>query len=330
MWGDSPARVLDDVAAARARKQMAEREKTSKTNTTWNVDVPKDGAKPIAKPVVAEKEKPKAPASADPMKNPPTVAKTEPLPALPDAVGSAQAADKARQLMRDGRKALRDGQIEKAEDCARKADALKPNLGWWEEDTPAKLLADVQAAKKSKAVAKGPDTKLVSTEPKILLHQAHEALDAGKFDEAVALAQKAKIAPARAGASSTSTRPTSSSTRSTRPAQAQPGRSRPAVGRGAQLLEQAHATKRTRESCSIRPRSWPTRPTRSATATTACGSWVIARPSCWPTSTWSERWGGARRYRRCRRRAAPPWPPTTARAAGRPPRMTPTCGKHGP
>ena len=62
-----------------------------------------------------------------------------------------QATEQARQLLQQGRKALKDGQLDKAEECGRKADGLKPNLGWWEDDTPAKLLADVQAAKAARS-----------------------------------------------------------------------------------------------------------------------------------------------------------------------------------
>jgi len=211
LWGDSPAKVLDDVAAARAKKQAADKDMARKQGGDKEIakmpPADKDGPRlPSAdkdgpRPMLAEKDKPKGnlPA-ADMMKVPATVSKTDTLPSAPDAARAAQTADQARQLMRDGRKALREGQIDKADDCARKADALKPNLGWWEEDTPAKLLADVQAAKKSRTTAKATDPKAVDpktvpADPKGLLHQAHEAFDAGKFEEATTLAQKAKIAP---------------------------------------------------------------------------------------------------------------------------------------
>jgi hypothetical protein len=179
LWGDSPSKVLDEVQVARKAAPPG-----------------KQVTKQPGDMRPAEKGKDNSPIM-DPAKGNNTAKLPDSLPPAPDAQKAAQSADQARQLVQQGRKALRDGQVDKAEECARKADALKPNLGWWEDDSPAKLLADVQSAKSARpGTAKAPEpTKTAPADGRALLHQAHEAFNAGKLDEAVALAQKAKIAP---------------------------------------------------------------------------------------------------------------------------------------
>ncbi len=184
LWGDSPSNVLHDVQVAREKKVAADKksatekkvasDKPDKTTVAKLPDPPKDGDS--AKPPVKKAEIPTPPPA-------------------PDNAKLTQVTEQARQLLKDGRKALKDGQIEKAEDCGRKADALKPNLGWWEDDTPAKLLADVQAAKTAKVATAKADTKTTPADPRALLRDAHKALDEGRYDEAMTLAQKAKVAP---------------------------------------------------------------------------------------------------------------------------------------
>jgi type II secretory pathway component GspD/PulD (secretin) len=168
VWGDSPSKVLDEVQAARTAKKQQPAKDVVKTS--------------------AEKDTPPA---ADALKGA-VVKKPDALPPPPDTQKAAQATEQARQLMQQGRKALKDGQIDRAEECARRADALRPNVGWWEEDTPSKLLADAQAARAS---SKAAEARAMPADPRALLQKAHQALDAGKVDEAVALAQQAKIAP---------------------------------------------------------------------------------------------------------------------------------------
>ncbi len=179
LWGDSPSNVLHDIQVAREKKIAADKEAAKKgPNGARQQDAV------TAKAVADEKNQ--------------TVAKkpdVPPPPPAPDNAKLTQATDQARQLLQQGRKALKDGQIEKAEDCAHKADALKPNLGWWEDDTPAKLLADMHAAKAAKAGTAKADAKATSNDPRALLRDAHKAYDEGKYDEAITLAQKAKTAP---------------------------------------------------------------------------------------------------------------------------------------
>ncbi len=168
LWGDSPSKVLDEVQAARA----AHKQQSDKT--------------------VARKDDSPAP---DASQSAPVVKKSDAAPGA-DSQRAAQLTEQARQLMQQGRKALKDGQVDKAEECARKADMLRPSLGWWEEDTPAKLLADAKAARAAHGgTAKTAESRPMPTDPHALLHEAHQALDAGKFEEALALAQQAKIAP---------------------------------------------------------------------------------------------------------------------------------------
>ncbi len=181
LWGDSPADVLHDVQVAREKKLAAEKEAAAKKAAVAKQPAPKDNAA----------------AATDAAKGPVVAKKPDvpPPPAPPDAAKVTQATEQARQLLQQGRKALHDGQLDKAEECCHKADGLKPNLSWWEEDTPAKLLADVKAARAAKAGTAKADTKTTPADPRALLRDAHKAFDEGKFDEAVALAQRAKAAP---------------------------------------------------------------------------------------------------------------------------------------
>jgi type II secretory pathway component GspD/PulD (secretin)/tetratricopeptide (TPR) repeat protein len=181
LWGDSPSNVLHDVQVARDKKMAADKEAAKKPVVAKQPPPPKDNPTPTVPP----KETVAA--------NKPDV--VPPPPPAPDAAKVTQATEQARQLLMQGRKSLKDGQLDKAEECAHKADGLKPNLGWWEDDTPAKLLADVQAARTAKAGTAKADAKTPAADPRALLRDAHKAFDDGKLDEAIALAQRAKAAP---------------------------------------------------------------------------------------------------------------------------------------
>jgi type II secretory pathway component GspD/PulD (secretin) len=190
LWGDSPSKVLDEVEAARtAKKRAAEKEKEVVKRPPVEKDTPKKSA---------DKPAPEKDNSSvmDSVKGMFGGKKPDAPPAPPaESPKVTQATEQARQLVQQGRKALKDGQIDKAEDCARRADALKPNLQWWEEDNPAKLLADCASAKAARGGTAKASERTPPADPKALLRQAHQALDQGKFDDALALAQRAKVAP---------------------------------------------------------------------------------------------------------------------------------------
>ncbi len=103
MWGDSPSKVLDDVA--HARKEAAEKELARKQAAKKDVVKVQPAEKDGPKPMVVEKDKPKDPLLvADLPKGPPVPPKPDALPPAPDAARMAQTADQARLLMREGRK----------------------------------------------------------------------------------------------------------------------------------------------------------------------------------------------------------------------------------
>jgi type II secretory pathway component GspD/PulD (secretin) len=183
LWGDSPSKVLRDVDKARAGQPAAA--------------VPAPETSQATGPV-------KEPASVmDSVKGLFTTKKADGEPSAP-RVGPAPVSkdqELARQYLQQGRKALREGQLEQARDLATKAAALKVDLDWW-DDNPAKLLADVQRAQDARrATAKQDGGEQADKAPtpredaRTLLQKGREAYAAGRIDEAYQLAQKAKVAP---------------------------------------------------------------------------------------------------------------------------------------
>ncbi len=104
-----------------------------------------------------------------------------PFAAVRDAEPLGKDAD-ARELLRVSRQALQAGDIAKAEQYARRAQAIGVAAAFWDKDSPETVLADVAAAR-AKAIP--------NADPKTLLKLSREAMTAGKFDDAQALANKA-------------------------------------------------------------------------------------------------------------------------------------------
>jgi type II secretory pathway component GspD/PulD (secretin) len=172
LWGDSPGKVLKDVQAARAGLTRAgQRPPAPRTDPGSNMVVSR---KPDGGPAVADAGGGPAP-KADPAR-------------------SSQDLEQARQLLQQGRKALREGQLDKARDCANRAAALKANLAWY-DDNPATLLADVGRAEAARGGPARADAPATREDAKTLLQRGREAYNAGRLEEAMQLAQKAKIAP---------------------------------------------------------------------------------------------------------------------------------------
>jgi type II secretory pathway component GspD/PulD (secretin)/tetratricopeptide (TPR) repeat protein len=90
--------------------------------------------------------------------------------------------NEARELLRVARQALKAGDTTKAEQYARRAQSIGVASGFWDKDCPEIVLAEVAAAR-AKAIP--------NAEPKTLLKLSREAMTAGKFDDALALANKA-------------------------------------------------------------------------------------------------------------------------------------------
>jgi type II secretory pathway component GspD/PulD (secretin) len=114
------------------------------------------------------------------------------------ALSQEQATQKARLLVREGYKALEKNELEKARRYAEQAQALKPNLQYFEEN-PDKLLHDIQnrsPARPGPAVAGMPARPAQKTEDAhALLKSARDLLKQGKLEEADKACARAAIAP---------------------------------------------------------------------------------------------------------------------------------------
>jgi type II secretory pathway component GspD/PulD (secretin) len=184
LWGDSPSKVLRDVAAARTR--MAEMARTS-TPSSSTTAVKEPASKDSSTSFTALKT---------------FMGKDNSVPAAANKSQSGpENTPKARELLKQARQALDKGDLAQAKQLTDQARALKPELNWW-EDTPDKLLAAIheteakkQPAKAGAAVAENSP----SSEPRQLLKQARELYNAGKLEEAQTLAQKANTKPTRWG-----------------------------------------------------------------------------------------------------------------------------------
>src|SRR5262249_14750557 len=121
MWGDSPAKVLKDVQAARGRGALAK-------SFTGNSMSAKPAAEPGAattgdKSVVLAGAKEKETDKTD----------------KPTTTGDIET---ARQLLKQARKALQEGDVARAKSLTAQAKAIRADLNWWEE-TPEKMQSDI-------------------------------------------------------------------------------------------------------------------------------------------------------------------------------------------
>src|SRR5262249_31516865 len=97
-----------------------------------------------------------------------------------------------------------EGNLGKARQCAERARALSPTLGWW-DDNPDKLVADIQRQEADKAGTKPSSGSEVQTaknnataggvkdpaDGRQFLRQARELFNQGKLDEAEKMTQQA-------------------------------------------------------------------------------------------------------------------------------------------
>lgn len=96
----------------------------------------------------------------------------------------------ARELLRVARQALKNGDMGRAEQYARRAQSVGVVSTVWEKDSPESVLADIASARV---------TAFPNADAKTLLKMARDAMSAGKFDEAQALANKSAQANASWG-----------------------------------------------------------------------------------------------------------------------------------
>lgn len=173
LWGDSPGKVLKDVQAARGR-QAASATKPASSGAPGFVALKsmfsrEDKTAPAATVVQKPNE------TAKPMPN----------------------SDGARELVKQSRKAMHDGDYAKARQLANDARALKVEFSWY-EDTPEKVLTDVQRVEgKAVAQAAKPKADLAGMpthkegDARAELKHARELFAAGKLDESERLAYHA-------------------------------------------------------------------------------------------------------------------------------------------
>jgi type II secretory pathway component GspD/PulD (secretin)/tetratricopeptide (TPR) repeat protein len=181
LWGDSPAKVLRDVQAARARQSGTKPAVVSgDSKTTF-------GAMKTAFAKGDDKQKTvvEATVSNKPTETPKTPPSTE----------------QARQLVKQAREAMQAGDYGKAREYASQAKSLKAEMTWW-DDTPDKVLADLQRVEGVKpagavqGAAQGTmpakPSKSDPGDPQLMLKQARDLYHAGKYDDAEKMAYKAK------------------------------------------------------------------------------------------------------------------------------------------
>ncbi|MCS6850562.1 MAG: hypothetical protein NZ700_05260 [Gemmataceae bacterium] len=224
LFGDSPHKVLRDVQAARSKraaelaKQQPKPTSPAEGPVLTQVNRPGSGGSSTS-PAGSAKGDPSASASAPKTASSPTLVQASgsggpagqvvpaggsasakgnapaassevkpPLSTAPTATAQAQDTEAARQLLKQGRQALLAKDYAKARELAQRAQKLKPQLEW-REDTPEKLLADIQRASGGKETASAD-----KTDPRFLLRKGRELFAAGKLDEARETAQRARLA----------------------------------------------------------------------------------------------------------------------------------------
>ncbi len=153
-WGDSPARVLEDVRVARARAPQGTKPGAKDSPFTTATDNSYDPTKAVS--------------------NYPPTAPTD----------RTKVKAQARQTVLDGYKALDAGNFEQAKALAIQAKEMRSDLGEWEPN-PDRLLADIgRRAAVNEVVVTG-------TDPVVMLKQGRSLFLQQRFDEAEKFAVQA-------------------------------------------------------------------------------------------------------------------------------------------
>jgi type II secretory pathway component GspD/PulD (secretin) len=207
LWGDSPAQVLKDVQAARAKAGPAGVRTPSR---------PEGGdAAPWARPTQPEPDRPGligsvrgmfstsskpdgSPNPAPPPADAPA-AKPDQGPPLSGPAPAGNTTESARRLLRQARHALQEGNLDLAAQLTAQARALAPSLSW-QEDNPDILQAEIQRARAQRPVAARPAPAAPLPEEKgpqdarSLLRLGRQLYSAGDLDGAARVARKARAA----------------------------------------------------------------------------------------------------------------------------------------
>ncbi len=167
---DSPSRLLKEIQALRFKEDALALE-----NRT------------LLKEKLAKQEATNAPKTGPVLgleKNKPSTVKTE-------VKGNPEV---CRNLIREARKAITEGNIEKAKKLNEEAKAMQSSLNWW-EDNPERLQGDIVRAEGKVPTEQVKDAPKETENPKQLLRRGRNMLVENKLDEATRLMLRAKSAP---------------------------------------------------------------------------------------------------------------------------------------
>jgi type II secretory pathway component GspD/PulD (secretin)/tetratricopeptide (TPR) repeat protein len=215
---DSPAKVMQDVQKARkepkallqaarsalARKDYAQAEQyarlADKNSSMFSFTPWGDSPAKVLREIEVARKQPAVASTAMPKTGPMTASSSKSAPTAAPAN-----LEQARTLIKQARQSVQAGKLDEAKKYTAQARALKPNLGWW-EDNPDRLDSDIKrlevrnkpavsaTATVSAKQAKPTGVSLPKTkeEAKKQLEQGRSLLVAGKIDEAAQVAQRVK------------------------------------------------------------------------------------------------------------------------------------------
>ncbi len=199
-WNDNPSRVLRDIQGARSKLAARDNVRPALTPDKQRPDAGTGNA-----PAVAAAQKPTDPINRE----------TQYRPGQ-DATPRQENNTAAGQLVKNGYEALRQNDVAAAQRFAEQAQALHPNLQWW-EDSPEKLMAEIRRRGTPAAqVAERPPARDVlpavatttagqpppreqadntPSDPRALVRDARRLFKEGRLDEADRLSLLAAAVP---------------------------------------------------------------------------------------------------------------------------------------
>ncbi|MCS6976753.1 MAG: hypothetical protein NZM31_07035, partial [Gemmatales bacterium] len=189
-WSDTPAKVLRDVQAARSKNPMS-------GPTLPAIAEGKGESLPMPQVVNGTKNGSERPVVGPSSPSLPTMADTKPAqPSSPEKPGKKSGS--ARDLLRQAHDAVQAGDLDRARQLVREAEATGTHIPWWEEHTPDKLKAAIaraeQSGSKKASAASSASTPMSATEAKAMVRNARKALDENNLDLAEDLAKQARLA----------------------------------------------------------------------------------------------------------------------------------------
>ncbi len=200
-WADTPAKVLHDVATARAKQHQAApaykgtKSYFSRGGSGTETKKPDERLVPEAQ---GPGDNPNGPSANGPtsMVHPSPAYVGADVTAARTPTDTRRKEDRstvARQLVREGYDALHKNDLEKASKYAEQAKSLRVAFNWW-EDNPDKLIADIQRkAPGAPVVAQARDKKPISSSANghTLVREGRALLREGKLDQADQLCARA-------------------------------------------------------------------------------------------------------------------------------------------